>query len=317
LVSQHIRSNIVGLIALFVALSGTATALQGKGTVKSKDIAKNAVTTPKLRGGAVTAPKLRDAAVTSAKLAAGAVTAADLAAGAVGTPALAPDSVTLDKIAPGVIDQGILDGAVTTEKIADEAVTTAKLDDEAVTSGQLDDEAVTTQKLDDGAVTGAKLDQPSLGLGTSAFGPMPALRVGGVIAQTAPAISETTVQWDPTNIETNNGFNVGATSVSPTVGGIYYVRLLVPWGDDPADADRMFVAQLEADGDLIQTAAARASQPVGFNYGPSTEAAGVIELDAGDQIEGVVYYSGTTPSGGIPLAGFGLTTLEAFWVGPG
>ncbi|HET8975567.1 MAG TPA: hypothetical protein VFN15_02970 [Solirubrobacterales bacterium] len=277
MVSQHVRSNVVGYLALFLALTGTASALQGKNSVKSKDIVKGAVTAPKIRGGAV----------------------------------------TLDKIAPGVIDSGIIDGAVTTEKLADEAVTTAKLDDEAVTAGQIDDEAVTTAKIDAQAVTGAQLNKPSLALGPESFGTMPALRVFGELSQTAPAINSTGVVLDPSEVGFNTGgFGVSANAATVPISGIYYVRLLVPWGPDPAAADRMFVAQLFAGGDLIQTGAARATQPIGFNYGPSTEAAGVVDLSAGAQLSGEVYYSGTTPSGGIPLTGLGPTTLEAFWVAP-
>lgn len=316
MLSQHIRSNVVGYIALFFAVTGTAAAVQGN-KVKTKNLANNAVTTPKIRGGAVTAAKLAQGAVGPAQIAASAVGPAEIAAGAVGTSAIAADAVTLDKIAPGVIDNGILDGAVTTEKLADEAVTTAKLDDEAVTAGQIDDEAVTTAKLDDLAVTGAKLNQPTLGLGPSSFGQMPALRVGGVLSQTAPAIAPTTIEWDPGNVGVNiGGFGIDTDEVTVPISGLYYVRLFVPWGNDPDDADRQFVAQLTADGDLVQTGSARAVQDVGFNYGPATESAGLVELTAGDVLYGEVYYSGANPAGGIPLAGVGFTTLEAFWLGP-
>lgn len=245
--SQHVRSNAVAYLALFLALTGTAAAVSGK--VRSKDIAKNAVTAPKIKKGAVTSPKL----------AAGAVTAPSVAAGAVGTGQIA-----------------------------------------------------------DGAVTGAKLDPASLGLGPSAFGPMPAVRATGVLTQTAPAISSTPIQWDPNETFFNKGgFGIGAGGVTVPIDGIYWTRLLVPWGADADAAEREFVAQLLADGDLVQTGAARSAQSAGFNYGPSVEAEGLVKLSAGDQLTGEVYYSGTTPTGGIQLAGLGLTTLEAFWIGPG
>lgn len=69
-VRTHIRSNAVGYVALFVALSGTATALPGKNTVdsgdiaprqvKSGDLADNAVTNAKLAANAVDAGKVAD-----------------------------------------------------------------------------------------------------------------------------------------------------------------------------------------------------------------------------------------------------------------
>jgi hypothetical protein len=268
MLSRHIRSNVVGYVAVFLALTGSATALQGKNRVKAKDIAAGAVTTPKIRGDAVTASKLAQGSVGAGAIAAQAVGASEIANGAVGTSEIAP-------------------GAVSTGAIAASAV------------------------------TGAQLSKPTLGLGPSSFGQMPVLRAAGVLTQTAPAIAPTTVEWDPGNVLVNvGGFGVDTDEVTVPISGLYYVRLFVPWGDDPDDADRQFVAQLTADGDLVQTGSARSVQDTGFNYGPATESAGIVELTAGDVLYGEVYYSGADPAGGIPLAGLGLTTLEAFWLGP-
>jgi hypothetical protein len=266
--SRHIRSNVVGYVALFFAFTGSAVALQGKHSVKAKDIATGAVTAPKIRSDAVTAGKLAPSSVGAGAIAGGAVGSGEIADGAVGTPELAA-------------------GAVTTGNVAGNAI------------------------------TGAQLSKPTLELGPSSFGEMPALRVGGEITQTAPAIAPTDVQLDTGNVIVNTGgFVVTDAAATVPISGVYYVRLLVPWGDDPDDADRQFVAQLTAGGELVGTGSARSTQDVGFNYGPATESAGVVELTAGDQLTGEVYYSGADPAGGIPLAGLGLTTLEAFWIGP-
>jgi hypothetical protein len=278
MISRHIRSNIVGYVALFFALTGTAAALQGKNSVRANDIAKGAVTTPKIRADAVTAAKLAQGSVGAGAIAAQAVGASEIANGAVGSPEIANGAVGASELASG---------------------------------------AVGTDKIAAGAVTGAQLNQPTLGLGPASFGQMPALRIGGVLSQTAPAIAATTVEWDPGNVSFNiGGFGIATDEITVPIDGLYYVRLFVPWGDDPDDADRQFVAQLTADGDLVQTGSARAVQDTGFNYGPSTESAGLVELTAGDVLYGEVYYSGATPAGGIPLAGLGFTTLEAFWIGP-
>ena len=85
---EHIRSNAVGYVALFVALGGgTAYALDGSNTVFSDDVVDGEVKTQDIRtvvtddlaDGAVTTPKLADGSVTTAKLPRGAVTAAKLA----------------------------------------------------------------------------------------------------------------------------------------------------------------------------------------------------------------------------------------------
>lgn len=54
---------VVALIALFVALGGTATALKGRNSVKRDDIAPRAVSNPKIAPKAVTAGKIRPNAV--------------------------------------------------------------------------------------------------------------------------------------------------------------------------------------------------------------------------------------------------------------
>lgn len=54
---RHLRANAVAYLALFLALSGTsyAAARLGKGAVKSRNIAANAVTSPKVKDGSLKA----------------------------------------------------------------------------------------------------------------------------------------------------------------------------------------------------------------------------------------------------------------------
>ncbi len=72
-------ANVVALLALFVALGGSAYAIH---------LGKNAVKTKNIKNGAVKEAKLANGAVTEAKLATGAVTASKLAAGVVKTPSV-------------------------------------------------------------------------------------------------------------------------------------------------------------------------------------------------------------------------------------
>ena len=65
---QHIRSNVVGYVALVVALS-MAPAWASHLNVKTSDINKGAVTTPKLRNQAVGPAKIKGGAVKRGKLA--------------------------------------------------------------------------------------------------------------------------------------------------------------------------------------------------------------------------------------------------------
>jgi hypothetical protein len=107
-VGAHIRGNAVNYVALFLALSGTAYALDGSNTVFSDDIVD----------GQVKAEDIKGANVTTVDLGTGAVTADTLAGGAVSTDTLAGAAVSTDKLAGG---------AVSTDKLADGAVTAPKL----------------------------------------------------------------------------------------------------------------------------------------------------------------------------------------------
>jgi hypothetical protein len=81
---KFMRNNTIAMIALFIALGGTASAATiAANSVGTKQLKKNAVTTAKIKNNAVTSAKIAAGAVTGAKLAAGAVTGDKIAAGAV------------------------------------------------------------------------------------------------------------------------------------------------------------------------------------------------------------------------------------------
>jgi len=121
--------NVIGTIALFVALGGVAVAA---------GLPKNSVGPNQIKKGAVNTQKLKNQAVTSAKLANKAVTAGKLG----------PNSVT-----PGNIGNG----AVTSAKIGNSAVIASSIKNGVVTTNKLGSEAVTTAKLGKGSVTLAKI----------------------------------------------------------------------------------------------------------------------------------------------------------------
>jgi hypothetical protein len=131
---------VVALLALFVALGGSAWAVSKVGTkqirngaVTGPKIKNGAVTTGKIKGGAVNASRLANGAVTGVKLAVGAVTGTKLGVRSVGAAALADQSV-----GPAAIQSD----AVGTESLADSAVTAAKLADGAVQGSNISITAV-------------------------------------------------------------------------------------------------------------------------------------------------------------------------------
>ena len=77
--ASYLRQHHVGVLALFIALSGTAyAATLPRNSVGTAQLKKNAVTAPKLKKNAVTTAKIKSDAVTSAKVKAGSLTGSDL-----------------------------------------------------------------------------------------------------------------------------------------------------------------------------------------------------------------------------------------------
>jgi hypothetical protein len=125
-VGAHLRANVIGYLALFVALGGTSAWAADK--ITAKDIAKNAVRAKHIKKNAVKGPKIARGAVGSSKLAGGSVVTQKLRDGSVVTQKLADGSVVTQKLADGsVVTQKLADGAVITQKLADGSVTAAKL----------------------------------------------------------------------------------------------------------------------------------------------------------------------------------------------
>lgn len=128
---QHLTvANVLSCMALFVALGGVAYAAGkiGPGAVKATNIAKEAVTNPKLKKQAVTSGKIKNGNVNAADLASGAVINSKLAKKAVTNAKLGSESVGASKLAKK---------AVTTNAIAAESVTNGKLSPESVTAAKL------------------------------------------------------------------------------------------------------------------------------------------------------------------------------------
>ncbi|WP_203338577.1 hypothetical protein [Nocardioides limicola] len=78
--SRRTRRIVVAAVTALL-IGGTVTPVAANHLkVKTSDLTKAAVTTPKIKKGAITTPKLRSGAVKTPKLAAGAVTSAKIAA---------------------------------------------------------------------------------------------------------------------------------------------------------------------------------------------------------------------------------------------
>jgi len=128
-------ADVVGTLALIVAMSGTAYAAHSlpkqslpKNSVSSKQIKDNKVAGKDLKDGGITAVDLAGASVGSSQLQSGSVSGASIADGSVGAADLGVDSVGDDELAPQ---------SVTTSVIGPNAVTGAKVSNESLTLADL------------------------------------------------------------------------------------------------------------------------------------------------------------------------------------
>jgi hypothetical protein len=143
-IARFLGKNVLAVIAIFLALSGTAYA--GFIVNSNSDIAPDTVSGHNPPSGdhsnlidaSVTTQDLASSGVTTGKLANGAVTSLKIANGAVVGFKVSDDAITTSKLA---------DGAVTTSKLADGSVTHAKLSANSVTGGNVSNNSLTLSDL--------------------------------------------------------------------------------------------------------------------------------------------------------------------------
>ncbi len=102
-------SMAVAVIAMVLALGGTATALSGKFSVKRNDIAPKAVSTDKLAGKAVTARKLGNNSVSSGKIRDGSIGSYKLRLNGISN--VPSESSTTSRASRSTVDRKVLPGA--------------------------------------------------------------------------------------------------------------------------------------------------------------------------------------------------------------
>lgn len=115
--SKH--AVVVSYLALFIALGGTATALQGRYSVQADDLATGSVGRRALHPRTITPGKMTANAVGPRNIRRGAIGPAHLRTNSVGPRALAQRSVGRFTLQPGAVDERALqDGAVTSDALA-------------------------------------------------------------------------------------------------------------------------------------------------------------------------------------------------------
>ncbi len=146
MIRNHLRSNVVGYLALFVALSGTAVALPATNTVFSDDIVNGQVKSKDISdSNGVRSADVRDddkngGGLAAIDLARGSVGSSEIAADGVGSPEIKTDAVRGSEIATdGVGSPEIAENAVGSSEIGTDSVGKDAIGVDEVGANELDE----------------------------------------------------------------------------------------------------------------------------------------------------------------------------------
>ena len=137
-IAQHIRSNVFGLIAVFIALGGTALAVDGplpgqnqvgsedviNAEVKAADLGNNSVRSPEVLDETLLAEDVATGAISSSEVLNSSLTTFDLGSDSVSYSELDPDAFTSEiaETSPGFVF-GIANDSIQTGEVTDESLT--------------------------------------------------------------------------------------------------------------------------------------------------------------------------------------------------
>jgi hypothetical protein len=152
-VSNHLRSNVVGYVAVFIALSGTAYAvdgpLPGQDQVGSADIIDNEVFGEDVRNDQIFSRDVRDDTLPN-----GGLTGTDIA----------DESLSGSDLGFGAVESAdIFDGSITAADLATDAVGTSEIQTSGVGQTEIQTNGVAGAEIVDQSVRSAELNLGAVG----------------------------------------------------------------------------------------------------------------------------------------------------------
>jgi hypothetical protein len=165
-VSDHVRSNVVGYVAVFIALSGTAYAvdgpLAGQNQVGSEDIINGEVKNNDLGANAVATGKIGDGQVQSSDLAAG-VISDDVLNPVKGSSKIAADAVQADELSDSsVFGSEVAPNALTGDDIATNTIAGLEVTNESLGSVDLGPGSVGGSEVANDSLQGGDINESTL-----------------------------------------------------------------------------------------------------------------------------------------------------------
>jgi hypothetical protein len=168
-VSDHIRSNVWGIAAMFVALTGSAYAmdgpLPGQNQVGSADIINGEVLDQDIGAGQVKNAQIAANAIGSGKVADGSLTGTDLAPDAISDDTLNPLTGSTRIAANAVKESELGDSSVFSSEVAPNSLTGDDIATNSVAGGDIADQSIGSADLGPGSVGSSEVASDSLGGG--------------------------------------------------------------------------------------------------------------------------------------------------------
>jgi hypothetical protein len=168
-IAKHIRSNVLGLVAIFIALGGTAYATHpgGADTISSGDIINDNVNSADVRNdtltnGGLQAVDLRSDSVGSSEVANDSLDATDLNASSVTSSELALGAIPSDGINFGDGSTKLAAGSVGESELEVDSVTSSELRTNSVGQDEIRLGAIGNGEIQGSAITGFKIADGTL-----------------------------------------------------------------------------------------------------------------------------------------------------------